>query len=65
MTCIETKGAFLGKILTAENLRRRRVILVSWCCMCKADGESVDHLLLHCVYAKELWDMDFAMFGMC
>ena len=31
--------------------------------MCKADGESVDHLLLHCVYAKELWDVVFAMFG--
>ncbi len=38
-------------------------ILVSWCCMCKADGESVDHLLLHCPYAKELWDMIFALFG--
>ena len=47
----------------ADNLRRRRVMLVSWCCMCKADGESVDHLLLHCVYAKELWDVVFAMFG--
>ena len=33
--------------------------------MCKADGESVDHLLLHCVYAKELWDLVLAMFGMC
>jgi hypothetical protein len=31
--------------------------------MCKADGESVDHLLLHCPYAKELWDMIFALFG--
>jgi hypothetical protein len=31
--------------------------------MCKADGESVDHLLLHCSYAKELWDMIFALFG--
>ena len=31
--------------------------------MCKADGESVDHLLLHCGYAKELWDMIFAIFG--
>ena len=36
---------------------------MSWCCMCKEDGEFVDHLLLHCVYAKELWDMVFAMFG--
>jgi hypothetical protein len=33
--------------------------------MCKVDGESVDHLLLHCVYAKELWDMVLTMFGMC
>ena len=31
--------------------------------MCKVDGESVDHLLLHCAYAKELWDLVFAMFG--
>jgi hypothetical protein len=55
--------AALGRILTAENLRRRRVIIISWCCMCKVDGESVDHLLLHCAYAKELWDLVFAMFG--
>ncbi len=55
--------AALGRILTAENLRRRRVIIVSWCCLCKMDGESVDHLLLHCAYAKELWDLVFAMFG--
>jgi hypothetical protein len=31
--------------------------------MCKADGKSVNHLLLHCPYAKKLWDMVFAMFG--
>uniref|UniRef100_A0A2N9F8V6 Reverse transcriptase zinc-binding domain-containing protein n=1 Tax=Fagus sylvatica TaxID=28930 RepID=A0A2N9F8V6_FAGSY len=55
--------AALGRILTAENLRRMRVIIISWCCMCKVDGESVDHLLLHCAYAKELWDLVFAMFG--
>ena len=54
--------ATLGRILTADNLRRRHVIIVSWCCMCKADGESVNHLLLHCVYAKEFWDLAFAMF---
>ena len=58
-----TWTAALGRILTADNLWRRRVILFNWCCMCKADGESIDHLLLHCVYAKELWDMVFAMFG--
>uniref|UniRef100_A0A2N9FZM9 Reverse transcriptase domain-containing protein n=1 Tax=Fagus sylvatica TaxID=28930 RepID=A0A2N9FZM9_FAGSY len=55
--------AALGKILTVDNLRRRGLILVSWCCLCKADGESVDHLLLHCAYAKELRDMIFVWFG--
>jgi hypothetical protein len=52
-----------GKILTMDNLSRRGIILASWCCMCKADGESIDHLLLHCPYAKELWDMIFTLFG--
>ena len=46
-----------------DNLRCRCIILVNWCCMCKTDGESVDHLLIHSPYAKELWDMVFAMFG--
>uniref|UniRef100_A0A2N9FU80 Reverse transcriptase domain-containing protein n=1 Tax=Fagus sylvatica TaxID=28930 RepID=A0A2N9FU80_FAGSY len=55
--------AALGKILTADNLRHRGIPVVSWCCMCKADGETVDHLLLHCPYAKELWDMVFGLFG--
>ena len=58
-----TWTAALGKILTADNLRRRGIPVVSWCCMCKADGETVDHLLLHCPYAKELWDMVFGLFG--
>jgi hypothetical protein len=56
--------AALGKILTADNLRRRGIPAVSWCCMCKADGESVDHLLLHCPYTKELWDMVLGLFGL-
>ncbi len=32
--------------------------------MCKEDGETVDHLLLHCDSAKELWDMVFVLFGL-
>ena len=32
--------------------------------MCKEDGETVDHLLLHCDFAKELWDMVFVLFGL-
>jgi hypothetical protein len=55
--------AVLGKILTAENLRKRHIILVSWCCLFKRDGETVDHLLLHCPFSWEVWDMVFALFG--
>jgi hypothetical protein len=40
--------AALGKILTHDNLRRRGIVVVEWCVMCKKHGESVDHLLLHC-----------------
>ena len=32
--------------------------------MCKVDGESVDHLFLHCALARELWTMVFRLFGM-
>jgi hypothetical protein len=56
--------AALWKILIADNLCRRGIIVVSWCYMCKTDGESVNHLLLHCPYAKELWDMIFGLFGL-
>ena len=56
-------SATLGKILTIGNLRRRSLILVDWCCMCKESGEIPDHLMLHCKVARELWDMVFGLFG--
>lgn len=55
--------ATLGKILTLDNLRRRRVIVVNWCCMSKWSGESLDHLLLHCEVSKDLWSAIFILFG--
>jgi hypothetical protein len=54
----------LGRILTADNLRRRNIILVDWCCLCKEDGENIDHLFLHCTVARELWNSVFILFGM-
>jgi hypothetical protein len=38
----------LGKILTMDNLRKKHVIVIDRCCLCKRNRESVDHLLLHC-----------------
>ena len=55
--------ATLGKILTADTLRKRNIILVSWCCMCKVDGETIDHLFLHCSLAYDLWSFVFSLFG--
>ncbi len=55
--------AALGKILTVDNLRKRGLILVEWCCLCKQSGESVNHLLLHCSHVQEHWSMVFGLFG--
>jgi hypothetical protein len=56
--------AALGKILTQDNLRKRRVIVINRCCMCKKTEETVDHLLLHCDVASVLWNSLFNRFGM-
>ena len=51
--------AVLGNILTTDNLWKRHFFILDWCCMCKIWGESMDHLLLHCPIAYELWTMAF------
>jgi hypothetical protein len=46
--------AALGRILTTDNLRRRRMIVLDYCWLCKSNGESISHLLLHCSYLTEI-----------
>jgi len=55
--------AALGKILTHDNLRRRGIVVVEWCVMCKKHGESVDHLFLHCDVARVVWSYFYSLFG--
>ena len=39
------------------------VWIMDWGFMCKSNGESVDHLLLHCLAATDLWSMVLSLFG--
>ena len=53
----------LGRILTNENFRKHQLVVIDWCCMCKRVGETINHLLLHCLIARELlWGMVFRLF---
>uniref|UniRef100_A0A2N9EHM7 Reverse transcriptase zinc-binding domain-containing protein n=1 Tax=Fagus sylvatica TaxID=28930 RepID=A0A2N9EHM7_FAGSY len=52
-----------NKVWTCDNLRKRGHILPSWCCMCRCNGESADHLLIHCSAASVLWCWVFRAFG--
>jgi hypothetical protein len=46
-----------------DNLRKKNVVVVEWCCMCKKSGESIDHFLIHCEVARELWSFILHLCG--
>ena len=52
-----------GGILTIDNLVKKNLPLVNWCCLCRCKEEIVDHLLLHCKFAHTLWSEFFLLFG--
>uniref|UniRef100_A0A2N9EY15 non-specific serine/threonine protein kinase n=1 Tax=Fagus sylvatica TaxID=28930 RepID=A0A2N9EY15_FAGSY len=55
--------AALEKIVMIDNLDKRGMFIVNWCCMCKRNSEYVHHLLLHCPIVMELWDLALIAFG--
>ena len=57
--------AALGKTLTLDNVRKRGIVVINRCCMCESEGESIDHLFLHCGVACILWNAIFTRFGLC
>ena len=38
--------------------------MINHCCLCRKDGESVDHQLLHSEVARALWHAIFNLFGL-
>ena len=52
--------------MKCDNLKKRRITVVDWCCVCKCSGETVDHSLLHCDIAYTLWSFVVSVFsGYC
>jgi len=47
-----------------DNVKKRKIIIVDRCYLCKKDGESVDHILLYCDVASTLWNHVFPRFDM-
>lgn len=56
--------ASIRKILMPDSLRKRDIIVMEWCCMCKKNGKTVDHLFLHCEVARALWYVVFRKIGL-
>ncbi|KAL4185406.1 hypothetical protein AMTRI_Chr10g230540 [Amborella trichopoda] len=44
-----------NKILTVDNLIKRGKILPNICLLCKQDGKSKNHMLIHCPFVSILW----------
>ena len=40
----------MGKILTANNLRMRGIVIMVWCFMCKKYGENANHFFLYITF---------------
>ena len=52
-----------GKVLTLDQLKRRGMEFANRCFMCEEEEETIDHLLIHCNFAKSLWDLLLSIVG--
>ena len=52
-----------GKVLTLDQLKRRGMFFANRCFMCEEEEENIDHLLIHCKFAKMLWDLLLSIVG--
>lgn len=46
-----------------DNLRKGEYTIMVCCCMCRYSGEGVNHLLIHCKVAYQLWCFVLTSFG--
>ena len=66
---VPTKVAFFAweatweKVLTLDRLQRRGWHLPNRCFLCGCEGENVNHILLHCIVVRVLWEIVLTLFG--
>ncbi|RVW92358.1 hypothetical protein CK203_032432 [Vitis vinifera] len=60
---VPTKVAFFaweatwGKVLTLDRLQIRGLQLPNCCFLCGCEEENVNHILIHCIVVRALWDI--------
>ena len=58
----------LGRVNTCDMLQKRRSYCAfspSWCVLCKREGETGDHLFIHCRFTLKIWWKALQVFGLC
>ena len=66
---VPTKVAFFaweatwGKILTLDRLQQRGWQLPNRCFLCGCEEETINHILLHCIVVRVLWENVLALIG--
>ena len=69
MDKVPTKVVFFAwetmweKILTLDRLQKRGWHLPNRCFLCGCEEENVNHIFLHCIVVRVLWEIVFALFG--
>ncbi|XP_059068502.1 uncharacterized protein LOC131859007 [Cryptomeria japonica] len=57
--------ALHGRILTGDRLKTIGIHGPSWCVLCNAEEESVDHLLFNYMFAQKCWEWFLRMANLC
>ncbi|KAJ9693798.1 hypothetical protein PVL29_009659 [Vitis rotundifolia] len=59
--CFFAWEATWEKVLTLDRLQIRGVQLPNCCFLCGCEEENVNHILLHCIVTRVLWDIIFGL----
>ena len=56
-------GSNLGKDHNSGSASERGSPLANRCYLCLEQEETMDHLLIHCIKTRSLWELLFSLFG--